>query len=283
MFHLVRQKLAQVKFNRAIACQPYSTFVSSRTRSRINARDKYGPVHLIQIRHYIDRSDSSDSDEEDNPEFDVIESTKKWIDTFVVRENLCPYVLPLLSTNRLRFVASKARKLNDAVSDIAKEARLLIPHHKPPNTDTESPTSDSAASTLQGSERQSATLISFDAGFVREYENFENVLQVTYVRVLLEMNYNAFLHIWLFHPKFIRSVHSPNINHAPGDYAMRSPFPTLLLLPEAEVRRVMINRYLHTNDISYQNKLTLFTLGARGCRKRFDACYVPNKNYKEKQ
>jgi hypothetical protein len=346
------------------------------------------------------------------------------VDTIVVGERLCPFVMPLKSSNTLRYVASDATSIDQAVLDVANEANLLMPEHAAtllsstnqprrrivdenvkldiwalnddsddedeadPNdssntidaadldgvtndelqysklnlhteevekvmsemniVDTNRAVSDVLSeahnlmkqqqdfrdrrmmklrelvaeaekpdSTLQiatsidevplgmlkkhyeqvfdeleepvrqvarplPSRPHGATLIMFNAEFVQDFRDFEDLCEAVYRKVFYDMDYYDLLHIFLFHPKHVHIVYANDKKLNPVDYVMRSPFPTLLLIREVDMKAAYLSNIVpHIRQLSDRNKSNFLNQGLKACTKRLEACYVPQEPSKQ--
>ena len=378
--------------------------------------------------------------------YDVIASTKKWVDTIIVGERLCPFVMPLKSSNTLRYVASNATTIDQAVMDIATQANLLLPEHVIPpssshtmsrrrtaggNGDADNGSKfdiwatddsddeddvvaanpkhdgtttddddddkhnvniddtatcnvedsnemehnkcslssedvekivDDDASTLQAldseramwdvlSQAQSlldeqqdfreqktmqlralvteaqkpdatfriatsldeippgmikqhyeqvfdeleesvrhvkpalpsrphgATLIMFDAEFVKDYIDFEDLCEAVYRKVFCDMNYYDILHIFLFHPQYVHIVYAVEKTFSAIDYVMRSPYPTMLLIREVDMKAAYLSNIIpYLRKLSKRNESHFLNQGSKICIQRLQACYVPKQS-----
>jgi Protein of unknown function (DUF1415) len=72
-----------------------------------------------------DSSSVKRNDEIRASKYDIVASTKAWVDSVVIDEKLCPFVAPLKEANAIRYVASDASNVEQAVQEFAVEARLL--------------------------------------------------------------------------------------------------------------------------------------------------------------
>jgi hypothetical protein len=350
-----------------------------RRRGRVLSTNKF-------IQCFTTKSENNNNYKQNHTRLDVIASTKKWVDTIVVGERLCPFVMPLKASNTLRYVASTAINIEQAVADVASQARLLMPDHPIPTTpmkirrvnsldelsdDDESDGAqgestfsdfedidskiasddesmemtqtsalfdseramwdvlseaksllherddkphDSASNDTEDAEMltpgalarhyqnvmieleepllrlkpplpsrpHGATLIAFDAPFVLDFRDFEEVCEAVYRHVMYELNYYDALNIWIFHPNYLHKVYAQKTECNSVDYIMRSPYPTFLLIREVDLKAAYLSGYPYLRRLSAMNKDKFRNLISRVCQARLDSCYIAQSPNDEK-
>ena len=351
--------------------------------------------------------------------YDVIASTKNWVDQIIVAEKLCPFVMPLKSSNTLRYIESDATTIDQAVVDVAIQANLLIPEdaialsslaeepHRcivdnnakldiwalDDSDDDDNDNPNDVLSSVDGydsddatnndvknskkmllseevekrmtdmntldtnramwdvlSEAQShmnqqqdvrdrrtkqlhafiaeaenpdstmkivksideippgmikqhyvkvfdeleesirhvtpplpsrphgATLIMFNSKFVMDFRDFEDLCQEVYHKILFDTDYYDSLHIFLFHPHYLHTVYTDKKKFTAVDYVMRSPFPTLLLIREVDMKAAYLSDVIpYVRRLSERNKRHFRDQGTKACIKRLEGCYVAQK------
>jgi hypothetical protein len=214
--------------------------------------------------------------------YDIVASTKAWVDSVVVDEKLCPFVAPLKEANAIRYVASDASNVEQAVQEFAVEARLLVKdrvrrnHNKNPHLDkgliVHRPVEIAETVTSQN-----VTLMSFRGSFVDEFDDFDVLCEQINLDVIIEMHFFDILAVMNFHPKYFSYYEKRHekINDSIY-YPRRSPFPTLLLVPDKDMQAAFDTDKVE--ELCSGNKIKFVEQGLKKCKARLESCYlVPSK------
>ncbi|WP_339644984.1 DUF1415 domain-containing protein [uncultured Porticoccus sp.] len=162
----------------------------------------------------------------------VVEQVKLWLETIVVGLNLCPFAKRELMKDRIRFFVSAATTEEMLVCDLEAELGRL---ERDPSIET--------------------TLI-IHPQVLSDFFEYQQFL-IWADRVLKRMGLRGVFQIASFHPdyQFLNSV-----EHAPGNYTNRSPYPMLHLLREDSLANAIAN-YPDTDKIPERNIAHLESLG----------------------
>ncbi|WP_298444907.1 DUF1415 domain-containing protein [uncultured Ferrimonas sp.] len=137
--------------------------------------------------------------------------TKQWLDEIVIQLNFCPFAKKEFVNNTIAYVECDASKLEPALAALAHELQQL---EQQPQTET--------------------TLLIFTHGFAQ----FERFLElVDYANeLLLDIGYDGTFQLANFHPDYFFEDEPMD---SPGHYTNRSPYPTLHLIREQSMEKVL--------------------------------------------
>jgi hypothetical protein len=216
----------------------------------------------------------------------VVASTQKWFHRIVIGEKLCPFAPPLLAANTLRIVASEAFNVRQAVADIKSEVHLLLSVHTTTHCDfdvnsTKSNGTDSK-DTKPSQPHHETTLVVFDAPFVKDFRDFVRLSWTLQEEVLVEGCFHNDLQLVLFHPEATHQTYKGEGDEtaAAADYTIRSPYPVVHLLREADVMQAVQGGYRNLEDLPERNKHKLSAQGIFVCQSRLDECYILDNDVK---
>ena len=176
-------------------------------------------------------------------------SVQKWVNTFVVELNLCPFAKRELVKGRVQFV----------VSDANNEEALLLHLH-------------AELERLENNSDIETTLLihplilnDFDA-----YNQFLNYAD----GLLQEMQLDGVFQIASFHPAYRFAETAPEDAE---NYTNRSPYPLLHLLREASLNEVLQSTE-HTDQIPVRNIALMNEMGGTRLKQMLSACLdeLPN-------
>ena len=211
----------------------------------------------------------------------IISATKKWIDLVVIGEELCPFVSPLKESESIRFVSSNATTAEQAIHNFEVEAKLLLKGlRKARSTKTKLSEETEGLLVHQSSELHQttsahlhrATLISFHGPFVTEFNDFDTLCELIYHNILIEKRFFDILEVMNFHPDYISyyDKRPPKINDS-FYYPKRSPFPTMLLVPDSDMQSA--RRADKIEELCGRNKMKFVEQGLKKCQSRLRSCY----------
>jgi len=165
---------------------------------------------------------------------DVAALTQRWIEQFVIAENLCPFAAPVLQQQQLRI----------AVSDIADETKLAVAVLDELDLLQRTPESELATSVLV---------------FPNSLADFEDYLDfVALAEELLEAcELDGIVQIATFHPQYCFADAAPD---DVANYTNRAPFPMLHFLRESVLTRAL-DSYPEAEAIPERNVEHLRALG----------------------
>jgi uncharacterized protein len=213
----------------------------------------------------------------------ILSATKKWIDSIVIAEKLCPFVAPLKQANAIRFVASKATTVEQAIYKFEVEAKLLLKGFEKRRKSKLSEETDGLIAhepvpLHDKSSTHRATLIIFHGPFVTEFDDFDAMCELVNHNVLIEKKFFDILSVMNFHPNYISYY---DVRHRKIDdsfyYPKRSPYPTMLLLPDVEMQSAYQTDKIQ--ELCARNKMKFVEQGLKKCQSRLQSCYDvdPNK------
>ena len=179
----------------------------------------------------------------------VAKQVKRWLETIVVGLNLCPFAKRELVKDRIRFFVSAATNEEMLVCDLEAELERL---DRDPSIET--------------------TLI-IHPQVLEDFFDYQQFL-IWANQVLKRMGFRGVFQIASFHPdyQFLNSV-----EHAPGNYTNRSPYPMLHLLREDSLANAIAN-YPDTHKIPERNIAHLESLGHEQLRALFSTMGQHSEN-----
>lgn len=170
--------------------------------------------------------------------------TRRWIEQFVIGENLCPFAAPAVQQNQLRIAVCTGTADTELVMAVLDELDLL----------QRTPESELATSVL---------------AFPNALENFERYLDFVALaeELLEECGLDGIVQIATFHPQYYFA------DSEPGDvanYTNRAPFPLLHFLRESVLTRALEN-YPEPEAIPERNIEHLRALGLQRVQQLLDS------------
>jgi hypothetical protein len=171
----------------------------------------------------------------------VIAATKRWISSFVIGLNLCPFAQRVFEGDRIRYVVTDAADVDTLRDALAQELRFLV----------DSPI-DQVETTL---------LIHPNAlGDFLAYNEFLDIVE----DVLQELRLAGVVQVATFHPAYQFADSEPD---EVENFTNRSPYPMLHLLREESVTRVASDPD-ELLEIPERNMATLRKLGAKWVQEK---------------
>ncbi len=164
----------------------------------------------------------------------IIRKTRKWIEHFVIRLNLCPFAKKVYDEERIRYVVLKSKNIADLTKTLLDELFFLS------KTDPE---------------RIETSFIIFPH-LLEDFEAYNKYLIVT-DEILLEMNLTGTIQIASFHPKY---QFAGTAEDTPENYTNRSPYPMLHILREESIENALKN-YPDPENIPKRNIEKMNELG----------------------
>ncbi len=142
---------------------------------------------------------------------EIIESVQRWVESFVVDMNLCPYAKRELIKNRVRFALSAAKTEEELLIALQAELELL---HGDPAIET--------------------TLL-IHAKVLQVFDDYNQFLSHT-DDLLLQMGFEGVYQIASFHPHYQFGGTDPDDAE---NYTNRSPYPMLHIIREESIARAI--------------------------------------------
>lgn len=179
----------------------------------------------------------------------VIDASRRWVETVVVRHGLCPFASRVLKNDGLRFLVSEATTDEALVDELIAELLYLS---RQPREELET----------------SLLIHPYVLTDFQTYNDFLDIVDAT----IEETGLHGVIQVASFHPDY-RFADSDEDDAA--NFSNRSPFPMLHLLRESsidEAVREWTARGRNMDDIPLNNVETLRRMGSRLLEKQLLAC-----------
>ena len=173
----------------------------------------------------------------------VIETTKRWLERFVIGLNLCPFAKHPFRNNKIRYVVFEGNDLEKLTETLLVEANELVA------------TTPSVLET---------TLIIVPETF-DQFENYLDYLNMAEF-IFEEVELDGVIQIASFHPDY--QFDETEITDV-ENYTNRSPFPMFHLLREDSVTRAL-EAYPEVGNIPENNIETMNKLGLTHVKQLLD-------------
>jgi uncharacterized protein len=173
----------------------------------------------------------------------TVQVTKKWIETFVLNLNLCPFARHPYRNDKIRYVVFEGNDLKELGNFVVKEFDLMT---------------ETAPSVLETS-----IIILQDA-----LPDFREYLDIFYAMedLLADMDLEGVLQLASFHPDYMFEETEPTDAE---NYTNRSPYPLIHILREDSITR-SIEAFPEVGDIIEQNQDTMNKIGLTKLKQMFD-------------
>lgn len=181
----------------------------------------------------------------------IINATQKWLTSFIIEYNICPFAHREQQRNSIRYRVADSDQLESALEALIEECVYL---DRNPDTET--------------------TLLILPNGFA-DFEDYLDMLSMA-EHLLLLQGYEGIYQLASFHPDY-RFEENSVINDDkaetdPAHYTNRSPFPMLHIIREESLERVL-SHYPGPENIPVRNiKLTRET-GLQKLQQILASCY----------
>jgi hypothetical protein len=170
---------------------------------------------------------------------EAIAATRKWLERAVIGLNLCPFAKSVHVKNQVRYVVSTATDSDTLMAELEAELHYL-------------------AAALP--EETDATLL-IHPHVLEDFDDFTDFLDLVEVVVRLQ-GLSGNLQVANFHPDYCFADAEPGDI---GNYTNRAPYPTLHLIREASLARVVAANP-DASLIYERNIATLERIGLEGWR-----------------
>ena len=171
----------------------------------------------------------------------IINRTKKWINTFVIGYNLCPFARKVQLQNRIEYIVNESSDLSLLMTAFLENVQLL--------------------SRIPAEKIDTSLFIVPNA-----LEDFEEYLDfvATAEDLVIELGFEGIFQIATFHPKYqFAGTKIDDIEN----YTNRSPFPMLHILREESLTKALEN-YEQPELIPQRNIATMKQLGVEYLNNR---------------
>ncbi len=222
-----------------------------------------------------------------------IKATENWFRTIVLGQKLCPFAPPLARehSKALRICSSSSSQIVDIIEEMKAEASYIIPntgvapencaYNQMSSKESKLLERDAAAirtfpsaSLTPESCRPETTLVVFDSNDrLSEFRDFLHLSFKVQREAIMDQGLVDDLQIVVFHPRAQHLTYSESFVE-PGDYTIRSPYPTLHLLREMDVLRA-VESYKNKDllNLPIRNKERLRMQGMEVCKSMLEKCY----------
>ncbi|ODN42931.1 DUF1415 domain-containing protein [Piscirickettsia litoralis] len=141
----------------------------------------------------------------------LITATQNWLEQVIIGHNFCPFAVREFKRNSIRYLVNTDKKIAAMLETLVLECKYLDTH---PQTET--------------------TLVIFSTG-VSQFERFLDLLDLANA-LLIKQGYEGIYQLASFHPDYCFA--DADLDD-PANYTNRSPYPTLHLIREASLERVL--------------------------------------------
>jgi len=173
----------------------------------------------------------------------VIAATRRWLERAVIGLNLCPFARAPYLAQRVRFRVSHATDDEELLADLEEELRAL--HAVSPE--------------------QCETVLLIHPWALADFAEFNEFLNAA-DGCVEQLGYEGELQVASFHPDYqFEGTHPGDIEN----YTNRSPWPTLHLLREESIERV-VEAIDDPDEIYRRNIALLQELGHEGWRRQME-------------
>lgn len=171
---------------------------------------------------------------------DPVGETRRWIETFVIGLNLCPFARKVFVDDTIRYTVSAATETEQLRSDLTRELRHLV---------------DRPISEIE-------TAILIHPGVLQDFLDYNDFLSDA-DELLESLGLTGVVQIASFHPQYRFAGTPPD---AVENYTNRSPYPMLHLLREESITKVASDPAA-LDAIPVRNIETLRALGRKKIAK----------------
>jgi len=141
----------------------------------------------------------------------AIEQTKQWLDEIVIGLNFCPFAKKEFVNNTIAYVTSSQGQIDKALEELAEQCQYLAEN-----------------------DQVETTLLIFTTGF-RQFERFLDLVDYAH-ELMTSLGYEGQFQLATFHPDyFFDGEPADSASH----FTNRSPFPTLHLIREESMEKVL--------------------------------------------
>jgi len=175
---------------------------------------------------------------------DIVKSVQKWVNTFVMDMNLCPFAKHEMLKNRVRFATTKAISEEELLRSLQDELELL--------------NSDSSVETS----------LLIHPNVLQDFYDYNEFLSYA-DELLLEMGLEGIYQIASFHPHYQFGGTNPDDAE---NYTNRSPYPLLHLIREASLERA-IEEYPDVDQVPIRNVALMNSLGQNKLQALFESLF----------
>ena len=174
----------------------------------------------------------------------IIETVRRWVESFVIGMNLCPFAKRELLQERIRFAVTQSSTEAGLLVALEAELELLV-----------------NASAVE-------TTLLIHPGVLQDFHEYNRFLDDA-DSLLLQMGLEGVYQVASFHPDY---QFDDTDTDAVENYTNRSPYPMLHLIREASLDRVLAD-YPDPEEIPQRNIERMKKLGKGRLEAILQACY----------
>lgn len=181
-----------------------------------------------------------------------IEQTHKWINAFVIKNNLCPFAKQEMERNSIKFIVAQSTDSIQAMEAIHAEIRFL---NETPAIET--------------------TFIIFPK-FLQDFIDYLNFSDNA-ESLLTDDGYGGIYHLATFHPNY---CFADAAFEDVTNYTNRSPYPMIQIIREASLKKAS-HTYGNIGKIIRKNMAYLRALGLNKVKKLLKESLAPSEKSME--
>ncbi len=174
---------------------------------------------------------------------EITGSVHRWVESFVVDMNLCPFAKRELIMNRIRFALTAAQTEEELLTALQAELELL------------------------DSDTSIETTLLIHAKVLQDFYDYNQFLNYA-DKLLLQMGFEGVYQIASFHPHYQFGNTDPD---AAENYTNRSPYPMLHIIREESIARAIADSP-HLDQVPARNIALMNQLGKDRLRALMQAC-----------
>jgi hypothetical protein len=184
---------------------------------------------------------------------DIIYYTKKWVNTFVIAHNICPFAKKPFINNSIKYHVVESHSLEEQLESLILSCLELDSDH---NTET--------------------SLVIYPNGL----DNFDDYLDFLAIAnaLLHKQGYEGIYQLASFHPDYcFAGVNSEDASH----YTNRSPYPMLHLIRE-ESLALVLTKYPNPENIPQRNIEYTRELGTKFLNQILKLCSIDKIDHNDR-
>jgi uncharacterized protein len=168
----------------------------------------------------------------------MISATKKWLDSFIIDHEICPFAKQERDSNRIRFIEDKSLTISGALEHLIIECELL------------------------DKDKEVETTLFILEKICQDFEDFLDFLE-TANQLLIKQGYEGIYQLASFHPDY---CFANEVKDDPANYTNRSPYPMLHIIREESLEKAL-NNYPSPELIPERNINYCREMGSRKLQK----------------
>lgn len=174
----------------------------------------------------------------------IVAQTLKWVRTFIVAHDICPFAQRELERETIRVEVVRSKKIEVALEELMVEVQWLDEH---PETET--------------------TLLVFPTLF-KSFDHYLDFVELA-ESILVDQGYEGVYQLATFHPDYCFDGAEPD---DASNYTNRSPYAMVHLLREESVEKA-IEFYGDTDAIPERNIAKLMAMGSDTAEQQLQRCF----------